>query len=148
MDNGEVKRDEYGRITEGRRLSSKVAAAIARRRWSQPREQRAAALIAEAGFDDPDAAPMALQIVCEQATAGGARSIQAIIEYTRWMARRSGGTPGEIGPTVTTQQIGPAFPRAPGVSFADRLQLGLHSRAIRSERLLAVAWSNCGKLGD
>ena len=54
-------------------------------RWSKERDYSddLSALLAEAGYSDPSLAPTHLRLLAEQAAAGGARSVQAVVQFMR-----------------------------------------------------------------
>ena len=83
---------ETGRIT-GKTLSSEQAAELGRIKKDKSKTPKfikdCDTLITEGGYE-LDKAPLAFKKVCEQIVAGGARSIQAVVEWRRWTDIRSG----------------------------------------------------------
>lgn len=95
-----MKQDEFEDLGEGRsavrdpetgkflkvELTSEAASKMRRKankKSSVAYAEEVDVLLSEAGYDNPDDAPLAFQKVCQQISEGGSRTIQAVIEYRR-----------------------------------------------------------------
>lgn len=84
-----ITRDvETGRIIKNI-LPSEVAGDMSRGLSKGQKAGDIDTLIIEAGYD-LETAPLALKKVCEQVVTGGARSIQAVVEWRKWSDKRAG----------------------------------------------------------
>lgn len=107
-----VVRGESGQFTKTE-LAPERAAELAKgrtRNKSQRLTEDVESLLTEAGYT-PDNCPTSLRLLCEQAAAAGARSVQAIIEYSRQVKRTAGvdiirPAPGEFCPVCGQVMIG------------------------------------------
>jgi len=89
----DVERDEAGRFVK-RTLDPEIASEMARRRWEREREDNAAELLRDAGYDPPSDAPAYLRMLAEKAATNASTSVTALRAFVSEALRGRTGRAG------------------------------------------------------